>query len=124
MGGLSSNFMLNSDSYTEFFYQAGFQRQKNLNVQNCTNCANETGRNFHLRCRGLSLSPVFGVRYIPIHFTTIVCQHSLGSLALVLLYLSHNLSPCSSLTSPRFYGNKNPSVTTESGFSDSYYSIP
>ena len=51
---LSGTFMLNSDVYTEFFCQAGFQRYRGIvNVQSSTLRAHETGRNFPLKCRGL-----------------------------------------------------------------------
>ena len=65
--------------------------QRNLNVQNSTLCAHETGRNFPLKCWGIRLSPVFGVRYTPLHFPTIVCQHTWGPLALAPLFHSHNV---------------------------------
>jgi len=41
--------MLNSDTHTEFFYLAEFQRF----VQNSTLRTNETGRKVPLKCRGL-----------------------------------------------------------------------
>ena len=41
--------------------------QRNLNVQNSTLLAHETGRNF---------SPVFGVRYIHFQCPAIVCQYT------------------------------------------------
>jgi len=55
--------------------------QRNLNVQNSPLRAHETGRTFSLKCRGLWLSPVFGVRYIPLQCPAIVCQHTWGPLA-------------------------------------------
>ena len=116
---LAIHFMLNSDMYTEFFYQTVSKIQRNLNVQNSTLPAHETGRNFPLKCRGVWFSPVFGVRYIPLQCPAIVCQHTWGPLALVPLFHGHNvwwnLSPRSSLTSPRFSGN-NSSVTPEVDF--------
>ena len=56
-------FMLNPDMYTEFFYQAEFQRYRGLFVHNCTLCTNETGGNLPVKCRGLWLSPVICFRY-------------------------------------------------------------
>jgi len=60
-------------------------------VQNSTLRARETSRNFRLKCRGLWFSPVFGVRYIPLQCPAIVCQHTWGPLALLLLFHSHNV---------------------------------
>ena len=37
------------------------------------------------------LSPVFGVRYIPLQCPAIVCQHTWGPLALIPLFHSHNI---------------------------------
>ena len=65
--------------------------QRNLNVQNSMLRAHETGRNFPLKCRGLWFQPVFGVRYIPLQCTAMVCQHTWGPLALILLFHGHNV---------------------------------
>jgi len=60
-------FMLNSDMYTVFFLSGKVSKiQRNLHVQNSTLRAHETGRNFPLKCWGVWLLPVFGVRYIPL----------------------------------------------------------
>jgi hypothetical protein len=84
--------------------------QRNLHVQNCTLRAHETGRNFPPKCWGVRLSPVFGVRYVPLQSPAIFCQHKWGPLALVPLFLSHNVlvKPFTllSLTLPRFSGKK------------------
>ena len=84
--------------------------QTNLNVQNSTLCAHETGRNLPLKCRGEWFSSVFGIRYIPLQCPATVYQHTWGPLALVLLSIAiislWNLSPCLSLTSLRFSGKK------------------
>jgi len=60
---------LNSTFYAEFRYvyrifpSGGISKvQRNLNVQNSTLRAYETGRNFPVKCTVLWLSPVFGVR--------------------------------------------------------------
>ena len=46
--------MLNSDMYTDFFLSGRVSKiQRNLNVQNSTLRAHETGRNFPLKCRGV-----------------------------------------------------------------------
>jgi len=65
--------------------------QRTLFVQNSTLGTNETGRKLPLKCRGLWLSPVFGFRYIPLQCPAMVCQHTWGPLALVLLFHSHNV---------------------------------
>jgi len=65
--------------------------QRNLNVQISTLHAHETGRNVPLKCRGVWLSPVGGVRCIPLQCPAIVCQHTWGPLALVPLFHSHNV---------------------------------
>ena len=48
--------------------------QRNLSVENSTLRAHEKGRNFPLKCRGFS--PVFGIRYIPLHCPAVVCRHT------------------------------------------------
>ena len=93
-------------------------------MQNSTLYAYELGRNFPLKCRGVCLSPVFGVRYIPLQCPAIVCQHTRGPLALVPVFHSHNVF-VKSFTMfvtdfPKVFWEKNQSVTPESGFSDSY----
>ena len=84
--------------------------QRNLYVQNCTSRSHEKGRNFPPKCRGVWLSPVFGVRYIPLQSPTIFCQHKWGPLAFVPLFHSHNVlvKPFTilSLTLPRFSRKK------------------
>ena len=65
--------------------------QRSLNVQNSTLRAHETGRNVPLKCWGVWLSPVFGVRYIPLQCLATVCQHTWSPLALVPLFHSHNV---------------------------------
>jgi len=65
--------------------------QRNLNVQNSTLCAHETGRNFPLKCRGVWLSPVCGIRYVYLQRPEIVCERAWGPLALLPLYHSHNV---------------------------------
>jgi len=91
---------LSSTFYTEFRYVHVHRIflsgrvskiQRNLNVQNSTLHAHETGRNSRLKCTGLWLSPVFGVMCIPLQCPTTVCQHTSGSLALVPLFHSHNV---------------------------------
>jgi ABC-type glycerol-3-phosphate transport system permease component len=74
---------LSSTLYAEFRYVYRMilsgrvsKIQWNLNVQDSTLSAYETGRNFPLRCRGVLLSLVFGIRYIPLQGTAIVCQHT------------------------------------------------
>ena len=79
--------MLNS----EFFNQAEFQRHRGLFVQNSTLRTNETGRNLPLKCRGVWLSLVIGSRYIHLQCPAIVCEHTWGPLAMVLLYHSQNV---------------------------------
>ena len=72
-----------------------------------------------LKCRGIWLSPVFGVRYIPLQCPAIVSQHTWGPHALVPLFRSRNVLvkffTGFSLTLPRFLG-KNPSGATEIDF--------
>jgi len=89
---------LNSMFYAEFRYVCRIflsgrvsKIQRNLNVQNSTLRAHETGRNFPLKCWGLWLSPVFGARYIPLQCPAIVYQHTWGPFALVLLFDCHNV---------------------------------
>ena len=89
---------LSSTFYAEFRYVYRIflsgkvsKIQRNLNVQNSTLRALETSRNFPLKCRGVWLSPVFGIRYIHLQCPVIVCQHTRGWLALVLLFHSHNV---------------------------------
>jgi len=65
--------------------------QRNLNAQNSTLCAHETCRNFPIKCRGVWLSLLFGVRYSYLQWPAIVCQHTWGPLALVLFIHSHNV---------------------------------
>jgi len=113
---LEIHFMLNSDMYKYIGYVRIYRIllsgrvskiQSNLHVQNSTLRAHETGRNFPLKCRGVWLSPVFGVRYISLQCPSIICQHTWGPLASSIAIMSWwNLSPCSSLTSPRFSGEK------------------
>jgi hypothetical protein len=74
---LSSNF------YAEFRYVYRMllsgrvtKIQMNLNVQNSTLRANETDRNLPIKYRGVSRSPVFVVRYIPLNSPAIVCDHT------------------------------------------------
>ena len=115
-------FILNSDTYTEFFYLAVFSR--NLIVQNRTLCAHETGRIFPLQCRGVWLSPVFGFTYITLQYPARVWPHIWCPLALVSLFHSHNVlvkffTLFVTDFSEIFWG-KNTSVTPGSGFSDSY----
>jgi len=50
---LAVSFMLNSDMYTECFYEAEFQRYRGLFVQNSTLRTNEKGRNLPPKCRGV-----------------------------------------------------------------------
>jgi hypothetical protein len=78
--------------HRSFLSDKGSKIRKNLNVQNSILHANETGRNFVLKCRGLSLSPVFDVSYIPLKCPVIVCQQTWGSRALVPLFHSYNTS--------------------------------
>ena len=89
---------LSSTFYAEFRYvyrifcQARVSKiQRNLNVQNSTLRALETGRNFPLKCRCVWFSRVFGIRYVPLHCPAIVCRHTWGPLALVPLFLSQNV---------------------------------
>jgi hypothetical protein len=85
-------FMLNSDVYTEGFYQKGFQRYREIYMCKIVLLrAHERGRNIPLKCRGLWISSVFGVRYIHLQCPTIFCQYTWGSLALVPLFHSHNV---------------------------------
>ena len=45
-------FMLNSDMYTEFFYQAAFQRYRGIKMCKIVSLrVHETGRNFPLKSR-------------------------------------------------------------------------
>ena len=122
---------LSSTFYAEFRYVYGIflsgrvsKIQRNLNVQNSTLRAHETGRNFPLKCRGIWLSPVFGVRYIPLQCPAIVCQHTWGPGALVPLFHSHNKLVKSFTVFvtdfAEIFWETNPSVTPESGFLDSY----
>ena len=124
IGELSSTFYAELRYVYIIFISGRISKiQRNLNVQNSTLRAHETGRNVPLKCWGLWLSPVFGVRYIPLQCPAIVCQHTWGPLALVPLFHSHNILAKSFSVFvtdlPRFSG-KIPSVTPESGFSDSY----
>jgi len=89
---------LSSTFYVEFryvyrIYLSGkiSKLQRNLNVQNSTLRAHETGRNFPLNCRGIWLSPIFSVRYIPVQCPAIVCQYTWGPLAMVPLFHNHNV---------------------------------
>jgi len=50
--------------------------QRAVFVQNCTLRTNETDRILPLKCRGIWLSPVFGVRYSPLQCLAIVCQNT------------------------------------------------
>jgi len=86
-------FILNSVRYVYRIFLSGrvSKTERNFNLQNSTLRAHETGRNFPLKCRGVWLSPVFGVRYIPLQCPAIVCQHTWGPLALVPLFRSHNV---------------------------------
>jgi len=122
---------LSSTFYAEFRYVSRIflsgrvsKIHRNLNVQNSTLCAYETGRNFPLKWRGIWLSPVFGVRYIPLQCPAIVCQHTWCPLALVPLFRSHNVLVKSftmfDTDFAEFFWEKNPRATPESGFSDSY----
>jgi len=47
--------MLNSDMYTEFFYQAEFQRHRGFYLCKIVSTlhTNETGRNLPLKCGGV-----------------------------------------------------------------------
>jgi len=77
--------------YRVFLSDRVSKMQRNWNVQNNTLRAHETGRNNPLKCWGVWLSPVFGVRYIPLQCPTIACQHTWNPLALVPLFHSHNV---------------------------------
>jgi len=82
--------------------------------QGSTLCTHETGRNFPLNYWGIWLLPVFGVKYIPLQCQAIVCQHTSGPLAWYHFSLAiiswWNLSPCLSLTLPRFCEKKSECV--------------
>jgi len=91
IGELSSTFYAEFRYLNRIFLSGRVSKiQRNLNVQNSTLCADETGSNFPLKCWGVWLSPVFGVRYIPLQCPAVVCQHTLGPLALVSLFHNHN----------------------------------
>jgi len=89
---------LSSTFYAEFRYGHRIflsgrvsKIQRNLNVQKSTSHAQETSRNFPLKCRGVWLSPVCGIWYIHLQCPAIVCQHTWGPLALVPLFHSHDV---------------------------------
>jgi len=89
---------LSSTLYAEFRYvyrcflsDRVSKIQRNLNVQNSTSHAHETGINIPPKCRGIWLLLVFGVRYIHLQCPAIVCQHTWGPLALVPLLHSQNV---------------------------------
>ena len=112
IGELSSTFYAEFRYVYRIFLSGRVSKiQRTLFVQNSTLRTNETGRNLPLKCTGVWLSPVIGFKYIPLHCHAIACQHTLGPLALVpFFHISKmswwNLSPCSSLASPRFSGKK------------------
>ena len=117
-----------STCYVEFrcayrnFLSGGVSKiKRNLNVQNSTLRAHETGRNFPLKCRGLWISSVFGVRYIPLQSVATVFQHTWGPLALAPLFHSHNILVKSFTVFvtdfAEIFWEKYSSVTPESGFS-------
>ena len=129
---LTSMDELSSTFYVEFRYKYRISLsdrvlkiQRNLNVQNSTLRAHETGRNFPLKCRGLWISPVLDIRYIHLQCPEIVCQLTWFPLALVPLFHRHNIL-VKSLTVfvidfAEIFWKKNASVTPESEFSDSYF---
>jgi len=79
--------MQNSDLYTEFLYQAEFQRYRGLYLCKIILYVQiKQGRNLPLKCRGFRLSPVIGFRYVPLQCPAIVCQHTWGPNALVPLF--------------------------------------
>ena len=62
-----------------------------LFVQNCTLRTNETGWDLPLKCRGVWLSPVIGLRYIPLRCPAIFCQSTWCPLDLIPLFHSQNI---------------------------------
>ena len=111
IGELSSTFYAELRYVYRFFLSGRVSKiQRNLHVQNSTLRAHETGRNFPLKCWGVWLLPVFGIRYMPLQCPAVFCQHKWGLLALVPLFHSHNVLVKSftvlSLTLPRFSGKK------------------
>jgi hypothetical protein len=85
IGELSSTFYAEFRyAYKIFLLGTVSKIQKNVNVQNSTLHANETGRNFSPKCIGILLSSVFGARYIPLQHPAIFCQHSVAFPALYI----------------------------------------
>ena len=92
VGELSSTFHVKF-RYVYIIFLSGWvsKIQRNLNVQNSTLRAHEIGRNFRIKCRGLWLSLVFGVRYVPLQCPAIVCQHTWVPFVLVPLFHNYNV---------------------------------
>ena len=97
--------------------------QWNLNVQDTTLRAHETAGNFFLKCRGVLLSLVFGIRYIPLQCAAIVCNILEVHLPWYCFH-THNVL-VKSLTVfvtdfEEIFGERKPSGIPESGFLYAY----
>jgi len=92
IGELSSTFYAEfGHVYRIFLSRRVSKVQRNLNIQNSTSRAQETGRNVPRKCWGVWLSPVFGFRYFPLQCPATVCQHTWSPLALVPLFHRHSV---------------------------------